>query len=85
MSFSTLMSSSVNAHVQVEACCRGVEALGPRLQVGSYAFPVQHVASRLEELAGGLWPSPQHPCSGGSQRITTALVQVHMHPVANPV
>ena len=54
-----------------------MEALGS--QVGSHAFPVLHVACRLEEIAEGLWPEAGIPCTGGSQLVVAALVQVQLH------
>ena len=61
---------------QVESSCRAVETLGLRLQLGSSAFPVLHVACRLEEVAQGLWPRTQEPSTTSSQRIANCLVQV---------
>lgn len=66
--------------MQVEACCRAVESLGPRLQTNSSAFPLLHVASRLEEIAQSMWPdagaTAALPLQEMDGRIASCLVQV---------
>jgi nuclear pore complex protein Nup155 len=48
---------------RARAACAAAAALGPKLFPSDAAFPVAHVALRLELLAAGLW----HPDCGDSQ------------------
>jgi hypothetical protein len=45
-----------------------VVALGPKLFPSEQAFPVAHVALKLELLAAGLWGLPESGESGGGGR-----------------
>ena len=52
-----------DADAAARAACAAAAALGPKLFPSDAAFPVAHVALRLELLAAGLW----HPDCGDSQ------------------
>jgi nuclear pore complex protein Nup155 len=51
----------------LSAACNAARALGPKLFPSDVAFPVAHVALKLELMAGGLWGGTRSAVSGSEE------------------
>ncbi|KAK9832768.1 hypothetical protein WJX84_003081 [Apatococcus fuscideae] len=66
---------SQGSEAQLTECCLRVSALGEQLHPNDTAFPLPHVALRLEQVAAGQWPEAATP-GDDLERVANVLLKL---------
>ncbi|KAK9837777.1 hypothetical protein WJX74_004885, partial [Apatococcus lobatus] len=60
---------------QLEKCCLRAASLGEQIHPNPTAFPLPHVALRLEQVAAGAWPEPATPVDN-LEKVANVLLKI---------